>query len=176
MKNLACRQPTVEIVGETNEQILSELTKAGITPVAHPKLVEQTEVPTNYTGVVGMTMFKRAWYYWCVTCEVPLHVAELIYADPNCRKDVRVAGHCGAPPPSEWAVKIDNQSGKTLTDDKEFEKGLVLFQDMPKALEDWTTNFMPEGGSTGYRSVIQSYHIDTQEGLNRFVEILKANA
>jgi hypothetical protein len=176
MKNLACRQPTVEIVGETNLQILTELDKAGITAVAHPKLVEETEVPTNYTGVVGLTMFKRAWYYWTVKCEVPLHVAELIYADPNCRKDVRVAGHCGAPPPSEWAVQIDNATGKMLTEDKEFEKGLVLFQDMPKALEDWTSNHMPESRSTSFRSVIQSYHIDTQEGLNRFVEILKANA
>lgn len=173
MKNLACSNPTLDKVGETNETILAELTKAGIFPVPHARLVEHSEVPTNFTGRVGDITFKRAWYYWTVKCKIPLSVAEQIHKHPSCNKDVRVAGHCGAPAPSEWAVRIDDESGKILTDDNEYQKGLKLFANMGTALNDWTTNYMPEGQSKSHTSFITSYHIDTQEGLDTFVQILK---
>lgn len=32
----------------------------------------------------------------------PLNVAIEMYENPNGRKDIRVAGHCGCPHPSEW--------------------------------------------------------------------------
>lgn len=78
-------------------------------------------------------IFTRAWYYWCVGGFVPLAVAEEMYENPNGRKDIRAAGHCGCPPPSEQLVRHK-----------------VCGMD-----------------------VVGSYHIDTQEGLNYFVETLK---
>ncbi len=138
--------------------ISKELEKAGITPYNLGK-VTFDEVPyTIYGGLGGRPLsntsqeymksngfseefmkglvsfiFTRAWYYWRVSGYVPLAVAEEMYENPNGVKDIRVAGNCGCPPPSEWLVhhKICGMD------------------------------------------VVGSYHIDTQEGLNYFVETLK---
>jgi hypothetical protein len=67
------------------------------------------EVPYHIIGVLGDTTFKRAWYYWMVKCMVPLEVAEKMYEDPIGKKDVRVSGHCGCPPPNEWCKDIDGK-------------------------------------------------------------------
>ncbi len=83
-------------------------------------------------GFVSFT-FERAWYYWVVKGYVPLDIAVEMYENPNGRKDIRVAGHCGCPHPADWKVRY----------------------------------------KVCGMNVVDSYHIDTQEGLNYFVETLK---
>ena len=139
--------------------ILEELEKAGITAFkSHSSDKPHYDVPYTIFGGLGVEplseedqryfdrigttpefaetmasfVFTRAWYYWCVSGFVPLSIAEEIYENPNGVKDIRVAGHCACPPPSEW-----------LTHHK------VCGMD-----------------------VVDSYHIDTQEGLNYFVKTM----
>ena len=87
---------------------------------------------TCYYSFNNPDVFTRAWYYWCVSGYVPLHVAEEMYENPNGRKDIRANGHCGCPPPSE-----------------QLHYHKVCGMD-----------------------VVDSYHIDSQEGLNYFVQTM----
>lgn len=172
MINLACRQPTVERVGEINEQILDELKKAGIEVVTNPK-VSAGEVPTNFTGKYKNFSFRRAWYYWVVEGPVPFATAQKMYENPNGRKDVRANGDCGCPSPVDVFTRMDNKTGKIVVDNEEWEKGKHMFRELPESLKSWTTEYIPEKDSEGYSEFITSYHIDSQEGLNMFMNILK---
>lgn len=95
---------------------------------------DRTGTTPEFAKTMGSFVFTRAWYYWCVSGYVPLAIAQQIYANPNGVKDIRVAGHCACPPPSEWIVRHK-----------------VCGMD-----------------------VVDSYHIDSQEGLNYFVQTIKA--
>lgn len=112
MKNLAG-------VHECDEDIRKELAEAGIRVVVTKKV--NTEVPYSVVGQLSYFTFRRAWYYWVVEGDVPLEVANEMYATEVGKKDVRVAGHCGCPPPAEWATNgyvgsyhIDSQEGLKL--------------------------------------------------------------
>jgi hypothetical protein len=111
--------------------ILEELYKAGVCIVEHPEPLRR-EVPASLTGVMGKFTFARAWYYWVVEGPVPLSVAKILYDHPRGREDVRVAGHCGCPPPEKWATNgyvydyhIDSQSGLNFFCDTLREAGLI---------------------------------------------------
>ena len=131
MKNLA---------GETKADlhILRELSDAGIEIVEGEK--SRGEVPYTLTGKLADWNFNRAWTYWMAGAEegLPLEVATELhnreYAEKGERQPetygqaVRVAGHCGCPPPKEWL----NSDGR-----------------------------------------IDSYHIDSQEGLNALASSIR---
>jgi len=111
--------------------ILDELYKAGVLIVEHGTPL-RNEVPAQLTGIAGDFEFWRAWYYWVVNGPVPLDVAKILYKHPRGIKDVRVAGHCGCPPPEEWAKNgfvnnyhIDSQSGLNFFCDTLREAGLI---------------------------------------------------
>ena len=113
MKNLA---------GETRAdlEILKELDEAGIEIVESER--SRGEVPHTLTGKLADWGFSRAWYYWIAKASeekgLPLDVAtelhERKYPISGERQPktygrvIRVAGHCGCPPPAEWL----NRSGK----------------------------------------------------------------
>ena len=113
--------------------ILKELSEAGIEVVEGKRT--RSEVPYTLTGRLADWNFSRAWYYWMAHAEdgkgLPLEVAtelhERKYPISGEREHetygqvIRVAGHCGCPPPKDWL----NSDGK-----------------------------------------IDSYHVDSQEGLN----------
>jgi len=61
------------------------------------------EPGTCFKGRLGEYTFERAWRYWMVSGPVPLDKAKIMYADEEGKSSVRVAGHCGCPPPEEWA-------------------------------------------------------------------------
>jgi len=112
MINLAGRQ-------DCDTYILTELAGAGIDAQAERN--NRSEVPYGFIGRVGDFTFRRAWYYWVVSGSVPLAVARELYANPIGKEDVRVAGHCGCPPPDEWerggfvdTYHIDSQAGLNL--------------------------------------------------------------
>ncbi len=111
--------------------IRRELAEAIVQIVEHGKRLD-SQVPASVTGQLTLNgesvfAFRRAWYYWTVSGNVPLAVAQEMYADPVGREDVRVAGHCGCPPPEKWA----------------------------------------------YSGFVESYHIDSQRGLNLFAATMR---
>ena len=112
MKNLAGIQ-------ECDTEIRKELTEAGIRTVDTKK--GDTEVPYSVVGQLSYFTFRRSWRYWMVDGNVPLEIAKEMYAIEVGKKDVRVVGHCGCPPPEEWAINgyvgsyhIDSQDGLKL--------------------------------------------------------------
>ena len=104
--------------------IRAELEAAGIPIVEVP--LDNTEVPYRLIGQLGNFEFRRAWYYWIVSGRVPLEIAKELYANPIGKKDVRVTGHCGCPPPEDpWITYYDGKAyiisygvtAENLTDD-----------------------------------------------------------
>ncbi len=143
--------------------ILEELRQAGIEIVSHPKPL-RNEVPASITGKLGSFTFTRAWYYWMVKGDVPLGVARKMYKNPIGQRDVRVAGHCGCPPPEEWAFPKDEVLHKILA-----KKGI-------KSVNYGELAEMCNRGEIKARRFVSSYHIDSQEGLDLFVATLRQNA
>lgn len=160
MQNLA------GVHSHTHKTIIQELTEARITVVEHLTL-RKSEVKTFLTGqltnadntAVVLTC-TREWYYWVVRCDVPLSVAQELYATEVGKRDIRVNGHAGCPPPDQWAfpkyetVKAYCQAHHI---DPSFEEVAVLCN---------------SGQLLGDRFV-SMYHIDSQEGLNLFIDTLR---
>jgi hypothetical protein len=168
--------------------IRKELTEAGV-GIIESKTPREDEVPAKLTGILnnpnGEPAFTltRAWYYWVVDGDVPLSVAEEMYKDPVGKEDVRVAGHRGCPPPKEWAKHSDKDGKKlySLSTKLESEKELTEFENrhsepeikelVRKAREN--TRYVENPAAEAAKSVITTYHIDSQDGLNLFVNKLK---
>ena len=92
--------------------IINELNEAGIPIIARAPGVLRDEVPYHAFGRLGEVVFTRAWYYWVVySVGMPLISAKELYEDPVGRKDVRVAGHCGCPPPDKWLEHMKSLAG-----------------------------------------------------------------
>lgn len=162
---------------ECDRCIRAELDEAGIERVKLSERLKR-EVAASIVGKLGPFLFERAWYYWVVKGPVPLVVADEMYAHPVGNKDVRVAGHCGCPPPSEWAHYFDGDGVPLRSDpkgEKEAEHKAFLaahpdwFADEPAA----AIRFVPDAAAVAARAVVESYHIDSQEGLNLFVETIR---
>lgn len=109
-----------------DESVRDELLAAEIGLV---KIEPYGEVPATYGGKLGAFTFRRAWYYWVVKGPMPLEVARKLYEHPRGREVVRVAGHCGCPPPEEWAV-----GGFVLSYHIDEADGLRLFADAVRSL------------------------------------------
>lgn len=160
MKNLAGNP-------EADHHIERELFAAGIEVVRHPERL-RGEVPRTLTGKLGPFTFDRAWYYWMVHGPVPLPVAEELYAHPYGQTDVRVAGHCGCPPPAEWVDWLD-ADGKELAPLSERPADEERARQCEKNLN---LRFVESVEAEG-KPFVTSYHIDTPEGLRLFVGTLR---
>ena len=90
---------------------------------------EVGEVPATIGGKLGAFTFRRCWYYWAAEGPMPLDAARRLYVDPVGRKDVRVAGHCGCPPPDGWEC-----DGFVWSYHIDSEEGLCLFANMVRSL------------------------------------------
>jgi len=156
---------------DCDRYIRKELTKAHIEIVeaAKPAL---GEVSARLSGKLGAFTFVRAWYYWVVEGPLPLTVAEELYADPNGVEDVRVEGHCGCPPPAEWATKLA-VDGRKIIADVELEKAREVLAAFPYAVADIEVGHVRESEAPKFGLFIIGYHIDTQEGLNLFTAALR---
>jgi len=144
-----------------DETIKQELETAGIELVWISKR-ERSEVPSEYIGKCNNFIFTRAWTYWVITGYMPLKYAKEMYAN---FKDlgIRVAGHCGNPPPEEWCECKDYSKKTKDYFDAYLNKELTSEEFNSKCLEVREQN----------EQFVTHYHIDTQEGLNKFVEIVK---
>jgi hypothetical protein len=112
-------------VAECDRYIERELRRAGIAAVVGER--SENEVAAAITGKIGPFTLWRAWRYWVVKGPMPLAVAREMYDDPVGVDDVRVAGHCGCPPPDEWA-----RDGVIDTYHIDTEVGLRVFVDAVK--------------------------------------------
>jgi len=156
---------------QTDAILRQELTMCRIKIVESPEILPHAEVHTHLMGKLGdkITMYRN-WYYWVVKCEIPLEVALEMYTDPVGRQDVRVAGHCGCPPPEDPWIQyrkgnaiVDKTSRKPDNfDDPSWDgyRDKIIFVDDPI-------------NEPGVRAFIDSYHIDSEIGLRYFADTVK---
>lgn len=95
---------------------------------------------------------------------MPLENAQYLY-DNYKDLDIRVAGDAGNPPPKEWAKNKDY--------DKLIKPYINKLRNKEITTEE-LENISKEIASQG-EQVVDSYHIDTQLGLCKFVEVIKNN-
>lgn len=173
MENL----PNLAGVKGCDVEIRKELKRAGITKLRRVpfKDRDKNEVPTSVTGLLtkdGKVVFKltRLWYYWVVEGFVPLDVARVLYKNPIGREDVRVDGHCGRPSPEEWAFPKE-----------EVLYGLGIYKKPDKKHpygQSPTYGELAEmcnSGKIDAPRFVDTYHIDSQEGLDFFVQTIRAH-
>ena len=185
MKNLAG-------VKDCDKSIQIELTKANC-PV-ESVLPNNTEVPYSLIGKIGKWTLLRAWYYWVAVAEegngIPLDLAKLMYSkkypsemfeDCNYQiygEAIRVGGDCTCKAPEECVDHYDI-NGKNLIIDidgsKEAHWDIIIVKNtqfsiqMKEAKEKYE---FVKNLDACVKSVIDSYHIDTQEGLNEFIRVV----
>jgi hypothetical protein len=159
MKNLAGDK-------DCNVHIKLELSQARIQEISVAEDPVHREVPYTHEGRLGNFTFHRAWYYWIVDGNVPLAAAQEMYADPAGRTDIRVAGHCGCPPPEEWAHWF-TPDGREVVSEKEL-------QEIKKYKLDETKYVSREDPNLGVMAAyVTSYHIDSVLGLRIFADTIK---
>lgn len=154
-----------------------ELQRAGV-PIALASEDEHLgEVGSRVVGRLGAFTFERLRYYWAVRGPLPLEAAVRVYADPIGRRDVRVAGHCGCPPPEspwvEWrrpdgARVVDDPSGKQQA---EWDAYVVRH---PRDDDGEPVVFSRDPAADGARPFVTLYHVDSAEGLALLVAEIRA--
>lgn len=163
---------------DCDREIRRELTRARIDIVKGERSTH--EVAASLTGKLGPFTFQRAWYYWVAKGPTPLDAARELFADPVGKTDVRVAGHCGCPPPEHPWVEYYDADGKRVALDpggKEREQYRRLVERGHLELEGlaayhWVDS-PEERDAVSVRAVVESYHIDTEAGLRLFVDTLR---
>lgn len=168
MINLAGRK-------DANKYIEEELYLASI-----PLHTETSTGEVSYTiiGKLEGWIFRRAWYYYMVSCPdglgLPYNIAAKLHdkkypiSDEQCStlgQSIRVNGHCGCPHPKEFQYP-------TLSSiEEEFIKARKQLPDI-----DFNTQIAFDDSCLreldGVR-YIRLYHIDTQVGLNEFSNIVR---
>lgn len=137
----------------SNADILNELYIANVDAVWHAKPL-RGEVITHVSGELDELVFTRNFNYWVVKGNIPSVLAERIYAVKE-RRDIRAGGHGLSPSPeSEYyptKKEIDALCAYELSN-----KGKFSEERYRKTLNDIR--------------YIKMYHIDTQQGLNFFVQ------
>jgi hypothetical protein len=162
------------VAGESPEKtdaiLREELTICGIDIIETSELIPHPEVNTHISGKLGDIIMKRNWYYWIVVGKIPLDIAKKLYNDPVGKRDVRVVGDCGCPPPEDpWISYI--LDGKQL--DYESRKPI-----------DWENNCWDDireelifvenpAIEPGVEMFIDHYHIDSEVGLRFFADTMK---
>lgn len=147
---------------DVNQKVKEELQIAGI-PVVDIGRVDN-EVKTNYIGILNGFVFVRAWYYWVVKGNMPLEIAKYLY-DNFKELDIRVEGMAGNDLPEKWAKNKDYD--KLM---KPYVKKLLNKEITIEELKNISEEISSQG-----EQVINTYHIDTQLGLCKFVEVIKSN-
>lgn len=156
---------------KSDAHIAVELCKAG----AVIQMAEQYgEVRELLMGTVGAFTLRRAWYYWVASGPMPLDLARTMYNHPVGRTDVRVAGHCMCPPPDSWARHF-TPSGALIVIDKDGKQEREFRQFVERGVlgDDGEGPVFAREIPSDARSYVETYHIDTQEGLNLFVEFAR---
>ena len=175
MQNLARNKNRgIESCREVTETCRRELEMARI-PVVD--VVPEGEVPSSVGGKLGEFEFRRLWYYWAVRGRVPIALARTMYEDPLGKAMVRVAGHCGCPPPDQkakdgrlcWAEWL--KDGKNVLQAKTEAELLKLYKE-----DEWWRErylFHDDPASIGAECFVTLYHIDDLAGLRLFADMVR---
>lgn len=165
---------------KATEHVRNELMRCSINivesdkPLGEPKSMVYGELP-------GFR-FTRAWYYYVVKGLVPLNIANELYNNVIGKTDIRVAGHCGCPPPEDWAKPFNPKTGREVLSwdkrDKLLElhsegfmnKGLSPEDSLRKSCDRMNREF---GNVEDFPKFVDSYHIDSELGLYIFVKAIK---
>lgn len=153
--------------------IKEELTRCGIplvtVEITHP------EVKATLEGQLGSFRFRRNWFYYSAKGYVPLSVSKELYKNYVGKKDIRVSGHCGGPPPEDpWLVYYDEDGNKLINDPdgKQEKECLALISKFPNIMSG-SDRFVPSALDAAKHIYVDLYHIDSELGLYIFVETLK---
>lgn len=156
--------------------VVYELTAARCTVVEHAAPLKG-EVPTRFSGTLGPFILTRAWRYWFVKGPMPIALARRIYADPVA-PEIRVAGHCGAPPPDEWAEHYAVDGRKILkTSDR---SSCEPYRDAPGLLGDVSRKilvgsvFSDNPAADAAVSVVSAYHVDSALALRVWADYVRS--
>jgi len=163
MKNLAG-------VDGCDKDIIEELQTAGI-PVVRT-YGNRSEVPYNYAGKLFSWAFNRSWYYWSVHGgRLPLPIAQRLY-ELDVEKSIRVAGHCAAPAPEyPWLGYYDTNGVELYKTEKEPPKDSIVWPAYQDAMLGG--RYVDDPVAVAAYAYIESYHIDSIEGLCRFADIVR---
>ena len=149
---------------ECDKTIREELSQANI-PIIELGAKMEREVPSSVIGLLNGFKFIRAWYYWMVFGDMPLEYAKDIYSKYK-DLNIRVAGHCGNPPPEEWCEPKDWREKCKPTVDR-----YILTKEISMDECNKLCNEIRNQGE----QFIKTYHVDTQEGLNKLAETIINN-
>ena len=136
------------------------------------------EPQSRVGGKLGDFTFRRAWYYWIVCGPMPLQQAEAMYAHADGARDVRVAGHCGCPPPREWA-EWKGTDGVDLARDQDGSQlaAWLAFSARFPAVAGTAEpcRFVADpSAEPGAVAFVTSYHVDTAAGLRLLADTIKS--
>lgn len=149
-------------VKDCDKDVLGELTIAKI-PYLRIGKRANSEVPSEYIGILNGFVFVRAWYYWVVSGYMPLKYAEDLYSSYK-ELQIRAGGHCGNVSPMEQVT-----SEKYKRKLKELTCSMSL-----RELIEWDKSKSLSIDEFDDKSV-DCYHIDTQLGLCRFADMIIEN-
>lgn len=142
---------------EINEKVKEELLIAGIPVLRVGRL--DTEVKTEYIGILNGFVFKRAWTYWVVEGYMPLNYANYIYKNFK-NLNIRAGGHAGNVHPKEICIDMKYNN--------------ILFELRNKYPYDvYLKKAKQIKADQGGPKYVEFYHIDTQLGLCKLVETIK---
>lgn len=112
--------------------------------------------------------------YWVVKGKVPVDVAERLYADPAGRDLIRVTGHCGCPPPSEWLTWLLPDGRQVTKAKEEPEWDRMIADGHLRAEQKARFVFDNDPASIGASAFVDGYHIDGDLGLRVFVDVVRS--
>jgi hypothetical protein len=140
-----------------------ELEEAGIEIVDIGRMSRDGGV--SIIGKYNNFIFKRASYYWIAEGYMPLKNADYIY-DKFRHLMVRVNGNHENTKPIDWCQPkgFDKLIEEPFKD--YFVRKLITVTEFEKICEEIKSK---------YDNFVKNYHIDTQEGLNMFVRVIKEN-
>lgn len=156
---------------ESTEICTRELTRCRIEVVPESEPIGEPKALVS--GRLGSFTFTRAWYYWCVKGNVPLAVAEELYADPVGVTDIRVAGHCGCPPPKDWITFLADDGREVLDREQEASWQELIDRGHTKMQTYKDEYVFADDPAKVGKPYVTSYHIDSELGLRIFADTLK---
>jgi hypothetical protein len=177
MKNLAG-------VKDADKTIREELYLAGIEAIPEKS---EGEVPYTIIGRVGHWKLRRAWYYWIARAElrtdgIPVEKAMELYHRKNpadeskiLGEEIRSGGDAGCSEPNGYTaqpVYDDELENKLMALGYEKKYSELVGKSYVSINYGQIAKLCNEG-KLDVQRYVDSYHIDTQIGLNEFVAFLK---
>lgn len=155
MDNFARREYDEKIDNKVKE----ELQIANIPVFALPDYMN-TEVKTQYIGILNGFIFYRAWNYWICCGDMPLDIANEMYKKYK-ELNIRAGGHCENKPPITQSYNpIYKKEMKEYLNKVGANEFIKTYEDV---IHDDETQ----------PRFVDTYHIDTQLGLCKLAETIR---